>query len=95
VKTHNKISVSLHIDLLSYIDLCVANHNNDPQNRYCPTDRSKMIQKAIVFLVEKETNQGKPPAKGSAGIVVLPSENSAGGSSTARIKSTRRVGRAI
>ena len=83
------------MDLLSYIDKSVADHNTDPENLYCPTDRSKMIHKAIALLIEKETNQGKPPAKGSAGIVVLPSENSAGGSSTARIKTTRRIGRAI
>jgi metal-responsive CopG/Arc/MetJ family transcriptional regulator len=92
MKTHSKISISLRRDLLSYIDQCVADHNNDPQNLYCPTDRSKMVHKAIALLIEQETNQGNHPAKGSAGNVELPSENSAGGSSMARIKTTRRAG---
>jgi metal-responsive CopG/Arc/MetJ family transcriptional regulator len=96
MKTHNKVSISLRQDLLSYIDKCVADHNNDPQNLYCPTDRSKMVHKAIALLMEQEAeqDQGNHPAKGSAGNVVLPSESCAGGSSIARIKTTLRAGMA-
>jgi len=96
MKTHNKVSISLRMDLLTYIDRCVADHNNDPSNLYCPTDRSKMVHKAIALLMEQEAvqDQGNEPAKGSAGNVVLPSESYAGGSSIARIKPTRRAGNA-
>lgn len=96
MKTHNKVSISLRRDLLAYIDKCVADHNNDSSNLYCPTDRSKMVHKAIALMMEQETEQksGHTKPQDSVANVVQPSKNSVGGLSIVQTKNSRRVGNA-
>ena len=103
-----KVNISMPRELYDYIERAVEIHNADPANTHCPTDRSKMIQKAIREMQEDQRRSGQampdcilndptPPLPhhgGSARIVVPSSETSGGGSSTRRKVNYRTVGKA-
>ncbi len=81
-------------ELFDYLKEVVEEHNAKRENAYCPTDFSKMVQKAIRAMMEadrKATKVEKP--KRSVGVVISPaSENSDTGPSTRATKPSRKAG---
>ncbi len=94
-------------DLFDYLKKMVEEHNANPENAYCPTDFSKMVQKAIRTMMEadRSSNSGQampdlPCKMGNVAAhprtgpkVVRPDEQSVGGSSTATTSHSQKAGR--
>lgn len=90
----SKVNISMPKELFDYLKEVVEKHNAKRENAYCPTDFSKMVQKAIRAMMEadrKGTEEGK--AKPVVGVVIRPaSANSASGRSIPTRKSSRQAG---
>ena len=50
----SKVNISMPKELYDYLEKMVAEHNAKPENAYCPTDRSKMVQKAIRTMIDED-----------------------------------------
>lgn len=94
----SKVNISMPKDLFDYLKKCVEEHNAKPENAYGPTDFSKMVQKAVREMMEREKNAQKTSSKPS---IVSPdvgaktatlSESLGSGPSTATKKPSRRAG---
>jgi hypothetical protein len=90
----SKVNISMPKELFDYLKKLVDEHNAKPENAYCPTDFSKMVQKSIRAMMEadrKEFEEGK--AQTVVGVVIRStSENSDTGPSTRATKTSRKVG---
>jgi hypothetical protein len=49
-----KVNISMPKELYDYLKKMVDEHNAKPENAYCPTDFSKMVQKAIRTMMEED-----------------------------------------
>jgi hypothetical protein len=60
----SKVNISMPKELHDYLKKMVEEHNAKPENAYCPTDFSKMVQKAIRTMMEEDrkskTGQAMP-----------------------------------
>lgn len=54
-----KYNISMPIELAEYLLQAEFEHNTNPANQHCPTDRSKLIQKAIrqMMLADQASTQ--------------------------------------
>ena len=90
----SKVNISMPKELFDYLKKLVDEHNAKPENAYCPTDFSKMVQKSIRAMMEadrKESEEEK--SKRSVGVVIRSaSENSDTGPSIRAKKTSRKVG---
>ena len=50
----SKVNISMPKELHDYLKKMVEEHNAKPENAYCPTDFSKMVQKAIRSMMEED-----------------------------------------
>jgi len=50
----SKINISMPRELFEYLEKAEQEHNANPANLHCPTDRSKLIQKAIRDMMEQD-----------------------------------------
>ena len=94
-------------ELYDYLKKMVADHNAKPENAYCPTDFSKMVQKAIREMIEEDRKSAiigqampdMPPSRISQDPhkpqnLIRPSyETLDGGSSTATTAHSQKAGR--
>ena len=53
----SKVNVSMPAELHAYIKKRVEKHNAKPENQYCPTDFSKMVQKAIREMMDEDARR--------------------------------------
>jgi len=94
----SKVNISMPKELYDYLKKMVKDHNSKPENAYCPTDFSKMVQKAIREMIEREKSAQKSEDKTSnsaapVGAKTLSlSESLGSGSSPATKKTSRRGG---
>ena len=94
-------------ELYDYLEKMVAEHNAKPENAYCPTDRSKMVQKAIRTMIDEDRKskifgQAMPdmpscrlnedPPTPQDNLIRPSTETSVGGSSTQTTTNSRQVG---
>jgi hypothetical protein len=49
-----KVNISMPRELYDYLKKIVDDHNAKPENAYCPTDFSKMVQKAIRLMKDEK-----------------------------------------
>jgi hypothetical protein len=49
-----KVNISMPKELFDYLKKEVEEHNAKPENLHCPTDFSKMVQKAIWAMMAEE-----------------------------------------
>jgi hypothetical protein len=60
----SKVNISMPKELHDYLKKMVEEHNAKPENAFCPTDFSKMVQKAIRTMMEEDrrskTGQAMP-----------------------------------
>jgi hypothetical protein len=93
----SKVNISMPKELHDYLKKMVEEHNAKPENAYCPTDFSKMVQKAIRTMMEedrKSTNQPHPGNATPQGKLIRPStETSGGGFSTPKTARYQKGGR--
>ena len=104
MKTKNgssKVNISMPKELFDYLKKLVDEHNAKPENAYCPTDFSKMVQKSIRAMMQADQKAfGQPTpdiieegkAQTVVGVVIRPaSESSVSGRSTRTKKNSRRA----
>ena len=104
-----KVNISMPKELYDYLKKMVDEHNAKPENQYCPTDFSKMVQKAIREMMNQDARRSTPmlgqampdlnekPLKHTpvAGPeILIPHKQFAGGSSTAPTTRYRKAGKA-
>jgi hypothetical protein len=78
----SKVNISMPKELHDYLKKMVEEHNAKSENAYCPTDFSKMVQKAIRTMMEEDRNSTNEPHAGNAtpqGNLIRPSTETSGG----------------
>ena len=93
----SKVNISMPKELHDYLKKMVEEHNAKPENAYCPTDFSKMVQKAIRSMMQEDRNSTNQPHPGNStpqNNLIRPStENSGGGSSNPKTTRYQKGGR--
>lgn len=104
----SKVNISMPKELHDYLKKMVEDHNAQPENQYCPTDFSKMVQKAIRTMMEEDrkskTGQAMPdsprwmmnqPGNSTPqdNLIRPSTETSGGGSSTPKTTRYQKGGR--
>jgi hypothetical protein len=100
----SKVNISMPKELHDYLKKMVEEHNAKPENAYCPTDFSKMVQKAIRTMMEEDrkSKMGQampdhPRWPGNAtpqdNLIRPSTETSGGGSSTPKTARYQKAGR--
>jgi hypothetical protein len=95
----SKVNISMPKELYDYLKKMVAEHNAKPENAYCPTDRSKMVQKAIRTMIDEDRKskifgQAMPDPHTPQNNLIKPSsETLDGGLSTATTARYQKAGR--
>lgn len=93
-----KYNISMPIELAEYLQQAELEHNTNPANQHCPTDRSKLIQKAIrqMMLADQATqprgqampdymlNDTDPTLPQDSARIVDPTSSASGGGSSTR-----------
>jgi len=62
----SKVNISMPKELHDYLKKMVEDHNAKPENQYCPTDFSKMVQKAIRQMMAEDARRAASPMHGQA-----------------------------
>jgi len=94
----SKVNISMPKELYDYLKKMVDDHNAKPENAHCPTDFSKMVQKAIRGIMQedrkpKKCEPGKASSPGYVGAKILKaSESSASSHSTHGKNPSRKTG---
>lgn len=89
----SKVNISMPKELFDYLKNLVEEHNAKPENAYCPTDFSKMVQKAIREMIERDIETEKGKVQSGVGAVIRPaSVSSVFGRSTPTRKSSQKTG---
>jgi hypothetical protein len=104
----SKVNISMPKELHDYLKKMVEDHNAKPENQYCPTDFSKMVQKAIRQMMAEDrkskTGQAMPDLPRwtlnepgnpppQDNLIRPSTETSAGGSSTPQPVRYQKAGR--
>jgi len=93
----SKVNISMPKELHDYLKKMVEEHNAKPENAYCPTDFSKMVQKAIRSMMEEDRNSTNQPHRGNStpqdNLIRPSTETSGGGSSTPKTALYQKGGR--
>jgi hypothetical protein len=104
----SKVNISMPKELHDYLKKMVEEHNAKSENAYCPTDFSKMVQKAIRTMMEEDRKSkmgqampdhpswmmNEPGNATPQGKLIRPStETSGGGSSTPKTARYQKGGR--
>jgi hypothetical protein len=93
----SKVNISMPKELHDYLKKMVEEHNAKPENAYCPTDFSKMVQKAIRSMMEEDRNSTNQPHQGNStpqdNLIRPSTETSGGGSSTPKTARYQKGGR--
>jgi hypothetical protein len=88
----SKVNISMPKELHDYLKKMVEEHNAKSENAYCPTDFSKMVQKAIRTMMEEDRNSTNQPHLGNGtpqDNLIRPSTETFGGGSSTHKKTTR------
>jgi len=78
----SKVNISMPKELHDYLKKMVEEHNAKSENAYCPTDFSKMVQKAIRSMMEEDRNSTNQPYSGKStpqNNLIRPSTETSGG----------------
>ena len=93
----SKVNISMPKELHDYLKKMVEEHNAKPENAYCPTDFSKMVQKAIRSMMEEDRNSTNQPHPGNIkpqdNLIRPSTETFGGGSSTPKTARYQKGGR--